>query len=142
MSKNKTATAAAAKHEKEKKRKKKLEARSPRAVAWPAFPDVATIEALKARYMELEAVQATMATEVQKGNRWMAMAMGQFPDGDVVTFTDAHTSQEESRLARRRMQATMEGQVPPKGGTPMRYLGSWNFGIADSSKWMATVPQS
>ena len=142
MAKSNGAQQAAKKHEKEKKRKKKLEARSPRAVAWPAFPDVATIEALKAQYMGLEAVQATMATEVQKGNRWMAMAMGQFPDGDVATFTDSFTSQEESRAGRRAMQAVMEGQVPPKGGTPMRYLGSWNFGIADSSKWMATVPQS
>jgi hypothetical protein len=120
----------------------KTAAMKKKKTVWPAFPDVATIEALKDRYMALEAVQATMAVEMKKGNRWMAMAMGQFPDGDVVTFTDAHTSQEESRLARRRMQATMEGQVPPKGGTPMRYLGSWNFGIADSSKWMATVPQS
>lgn len=141
MRKNKTA-AAAKKHEKEKKRKAALKARPPRGVAWPAFPDIATIEALKARYMELEAVQATMMVMMEKGNRWMAMAMGQFPDGDVATFTDSFPSQEESRVGRRAMQATMEGQVPPKGGTPMRYLGSWNFGIADSSKWMATVPQS
>jgi hypothetical protein len=113
---------------------------------WPAFPSSATIEEWKNEVLARADVQANGALEIEKGNHWMAMAIGQLPDGKLVTFITHTPTKEESRAERRAYQQTL---FPVRGGpplvfegTPFRYIGSWNFGFDNLSYQSPTVPQS
>jgi len=111
-------------------------------VAWPPFPSIDTIEAIKAEVCRMPTVIQKVESALAKGERWSSMVIIQFPDGDVSAMLDSHSTQEDSRRSRRTMQKIAEENVAEKGETPARYLGSWNWQALDSSSWMSTVPQS
>jgi len=114
-------------------------------VAWPPFPSIDTIEAIKAEVCRMPTIIQKVESALDKGLRWSSMVIIQFPDGDVSAMLQSHSTQEDSRESRRTMQKIaqeLEGGTPVDGATPARYLGSWNWGALDSSKWMSTVPEA
>jgi len=114
-------------------------------VAWPPFPSRTDIAAIKAEVCRMPTIIQKVKSAAEEGLRWSSMVIIQFPDGEVSAMLQSHSTQEDSRDSRRAMQKIaqeLEGGTGVDGATPARYLGSWNWGVMDSSKWMSTVPEA